>query len=86
MQTTGVLPWLRNRRVVALLVALALTISLAIGLGTSGPQAAADGHEPAAVELVADDELVIAGPSWTWLLTPPSGSVPPSRSLGPSWG
>ena len=85
MLTTNVLPWLRSRRVVALIVALALVLSLAFALvGNSWTVNASPDEvtDQVGTELVAEDELIIAGPSWTW-----SRSIaPPPIYFGPSWG
>jgi hypothetical protein len=78
MQSTSVLSWFLDRRALALLVALVLVVTVAVGLVMgSSTTTAASADDPAPVEVVVDDDVTLAGPSWTW-----------SRSvyLGPSWG
>ena len=91
MQSTSVLTWLRDRRVIAFIVVLALALTISIGLVISGPtaiNAADDG--PDGVELV-EDELVLAGTSWSFNVRAPGlpgddPTVPPVWFFGPSWG
>ncbi|MGA9597845.1 MAG: hypothetical protein WBV06_16945 [Acidimicrobiia bacterium] len=62
MLTTSVLPWLRDRRLVALLAAVALVASLALAIiGNSWTTNAA----PADPTTPTVEEEVVAGPSWT---------------------
>ena len=93
MQSTSVLTWLRDRRAIALIVALALALTISIGLVISGPStvSAAD-DAPDAVELV-DGELVLAGTSWSFNVRAPGlpgdpgdPGIPPVWLFGPSWG
>ncbi len=79
MLTTGVLP----RRAVALVAALVLTLSVAFAAISNSWTATAAPEEPAGVELVADDDVTLAGPSWTWYS---SIELPPVDYFGPSWG
>ena len=80
MLTTNVLPWLRNRRIVALIVAVALVVSLAFAM--SGNSWTANAAPEDATEVVADEEIILAGPSWTYSRT----IIPPVDFFGPSWG
>ncbi len=80
MLTTNVLPWLRNRRVVALIVSIALVVSLAFSvIGNSWTTNAAPED---ATDVVAEDDITLAGPSWTFS----RGIQPPVDFFGPSWG
>lgn len=89
MQSTSVLTWLRDRRVIAFIVVLALALTISIGLVVSGPTTVNAADAPEAVELV-DDELVLAGTSWSWNVRAPGPpgdpGVPPIWFFGPSWG
>ncbi len=84
MLTVSVLPRMTLKRIVALFAALVLTLSVAFAATSNSWTANAAPEDPASVELVADDDLTIAGPSWTWstMITPPS----PIDFFGPSWG
>jgi hypothetical protein len=90
MQSTSVLTWMRNRRVIAFIVLLALALTISIGLVISGPTSvnAAD-DAPQAVEQL-DGELVLAGTSWSWNVQGPGlpgdPGVSPIWVFGPSWG
>jgi hypothetical protein len=62
MLTTSVLPWLRNRRLIALLAAAALAASLAFAMiGNSWTSNAA----VVSPTVPSVDQEVVAGPSWT---------------------
>ena len=80
MLTTSVLPRL-SKRVIGLIVAFALTLSLAFAaIGNSWTATAAPDF-PAGSEVVAEDDLDLAGPSWTWFRV----ELPPFDTLGTSW-
>ncbi len=80
MLTTNVLPRL-NKRVVGLMVAMALALSLAFAaIGNSWTATAAPDF-PSGSEVVAEDSLDLAGPSWTWFRM----ELPPVDTLGTSW-
>lgn len=85
MLTASVLPNSTLKRIVAFFAALVLTLSVAFAASSNSWTANAAPEEPANVELVADDDLTIAGPSWTWsrAVAPP---LPPTDFFGPSWG
>jgi hypothetical protein len=90
MQSTSVLTWLRDRRVITFIVVLALALTISIGLVISGPASVGTAADaPDAVELV-DDELVLAGTSWSWNVRAPGPPGDPGVSpiwiFGPSWG
>ena len=87
MQATSVLNWLRERRVLAFVVALVLVLTVAVGLVIGNSTNTAAAADDAAVELVADDDLTLAGPSWTWF-SRGGGDDPgfPPIFFGPSWG
>ncbi|MDJ0952088.1 MAG: hypothetical protein QNJ81_00285 [Acidimicrobiia bacterium] len=80
MLTTNVLPWLRNRRVVALIVAIALVVSLAFSV--IGNSWTANAAPEDVTDVVAEDDTILAGPSWTFS----RGTQPPVDFFGPSWG
>jgi hypothetical protein len=83
MLSTNVLPWLRTRRVVVVIAAAALAASLSLAAIGNSWTATAGPENPA--EVVADDDMTLAGPSWTFsarATLPP----PPTDYLGPSWG
>lgn len=89
MQSASVTAWLRDRRAIAFLLALVLVATVAVGLVMGSTEtAAASGDDPAPVEVVADDDLTLAGPSWTFFSR--SGGTdplpPPIFFYGPSWG
>jgi len=81
MLTTSVLP----KRIIAFVAALVLTLTVAFAAISNSWTATAAPEEPAGVELVADDEITLAGPSWTWLSRSPV-PLPPVDYFGPSWG
>lgn len=86
MLTTSTVPWLRSKRLIALIAALALVVSLAFAMIGNSWTANAAPEEPA--EVVVDDDMIVAGPSWTFsarvVVTFPVDPVDPL--LGPSWG
>jgi len=78
---TNVLPWLTRRRLVVWMVAAALAISMAaVAIGNSWTANAAPA-EP--TEVVADEDMTLAGPSWTFFT---KATKPPVDYFGPSWG
>ena len=87
MQFTSVSTWLRDRRIIAFVVVLALVLTISIGLVISGPATIGAADDlPESAEVV-NEELVIAGPSWTWngpIVGDPG--IPPVWFFGPSWG
>lgn len=89
MQSTSLIAGLRDRRTIAFLLALVLVVTVAVGMvmGTT-TTTAASGDDPAPIEVVTDDDLTLAGPSWTWFSRSAGGSdpVPPVFFYGPSWG
>lgn len=84
MLTASVLPQLTLKRAVAFFAALVLTLSMAFAANSNSWTANAAPEDSSSVELVADDDLTIAGPSWTWsrVVAPPI----PIDFFGPSWG
>lgn len=78
MLTTSVLP----RRIIALVAALVLSLSMAFAAMSNSWSANAAPEDPANVEVVVDDDLTLAGPSWTSR----SAVLPPDYFFGPSWG
>ncbi len=80
MQISNTLDWLRSRRLVVAIAALALAVSLAFAASGNSWTANAAPEEP--VNVVVEDDLTLAGPSWTFsarVVTPPT-------FFGPSWG
>ncbi len=88
MQSTSVMTWLRDRRAIAFLLALVLVATVAVGLVMgSTTTTAASGDDPAPIEVVADDDLTLAGTSWSWFSrSGGSDPIPPVYFFGPSWG
>ncbi len=84
MPTTSEFSWLRNRRVVALMAALALVVSMAFAAIGNSWTANAAPEDPA--EVVVDDELTLAGPSWTFSARSAPLPIVPIDFFGPSWG
>ena len=78
MHISSTLEWLRSRRLVIAIAALALALSLAFASGNSWTTNAAS---EAPADVVVDDDMTLAGPSWTF-----SRSVAPPSCFGPSWG
>jgi hypothetical protein len=84
MLTTSELPWLRTRRVVAFIAALALVVSLAFAAIGNSWTANAAPEGPA--DVVVDDDLTLAGPSWTFSARSVPIPIVPIDYFGPSWG
>lgn len=93
MLTTSTVPWLRGRRIVALLAAAVLVVSLTFAMIGNSWTANAAPEDPA--EVVVDGDMIVAGPSWTFSATVKvPGPVLPGEPgdgvgedlLGPSWG
>ncbi len=87
MPTTNVLPWLRSRRIVALIAALALVVSMALASNGNSWGVNAAPEDPAEVvvdaDVAGDEDMILAGPSWTYSSRI---SLPPVSFFGPSWG
>lgn len=81
MLSTNVMPWLRTRRLVVLVAAAALAASMALAAIGNSWTASANPEGP--TEVVADDDMTVAGPSWTYSARIP---YPPVDFFGPSWG
>lgn len=62
MPTTSALP----RRAIAFVAALVLTLMVAFAAISNSWTATAGPEAPSNVEVVADDDMTIAGPSWTY--------------------
>lgn len=66
MLTTNVLPWMSAKRAVALVAALVLSLTIAFAAISNSWTATAAPEDPANVTVVVDDDMTLAGPSWTW--------------------
>ena len=79
MLTTNVLPWLRRRRIIIMIAAFALAVSLAFAsIGNSWTANAAPDDAP----VVAEEVMTLAGPTWTYGARLPV----PGDFFGPTWG
>ena len=66
MLTTNVLPWMSAKRTIAFIAALVLSLTIAFAAISNSWTATAAPEDPANVTVVVDDDMTLAGPSWTW--------------------
>ncbi|MCP4304056.1 MAG: hypothetical protein GY926_13895 [bacterium] len=66
---------------IGLIVAFALALSLALAAIGNSWTATASADFPAESDVVAEDDLDLAGPSWTWVRV----ELLPFDTLGTSW-